>query len=265
MDIYKKYNIKIDQNYKRSSKHRFYFYLRKLFFTTLGFFLKTIFKVSNKTPNKEIIILGRGKSTNYFFKEHKKFKKINDIFLVNFSSKDFPKNYINVFKDKIIFLFINFVEPIPSIKILRNLIISRVFLGRCASMANTHYGKRKSFKSNILYERFSYLPDSLLKYWWLNNNGLICICYAANLGSIKKIHLFGFNFYHDDYIKNSIKTEVEFSDPKHEKELKDAKLKLKKHFILLVKSFPKVNFYIYLNKNIFPTKPKNLFVKILNH
>ena len=90
----------------------------------------------------------------------------------------------------------------------------------------------------------------------------MCICYAANLGSIKKIHLFGFNFYHDDYISNSIKTEVQFSDPKHEKELKDAKLKLKKHFILLVKSFPKVNFYLYLNKNIFSKKPKNLFVKI---
>ena len=69
MDIYKKYNIKVDRNYKRSSKHRFYFYLRKLFFTTLGFFLKTIFKVSNKKPNKEVIILGRGKSTNYFASE----------------------------------------------------------------------------------------------------------------------------------------------------------------------------------------------------
>ena len=53
---------------------------------------------------------------------------------------------------------------------------------------------------DILFNKVYYLPDTLMPYWWLNNNGLMCICYAAHLTKTKNLYLFGFNFYHDNYL-----------------------------------------------------------------
>ena len=57
MDIYKKYNIKVNRNYKLSSKYRFYFYLRKLFFTTLESLTMQNYKGILETDEEEEVIL----------------------------------------------------------------------------------------------------------------------------------------------------------------------------------------------------------------
>jgi hypothetical protein len=264
LNIFKKYKIRVSKGYKVSKKQIFYFNLRKVLFLFLGIVLNLFFNFSNKKPGKNVVILGRGKSTSYFFKNYKKFFKFKSIFFVNFSTEDFPKNFQEIFRKKIIFLFTNIIETIPSIFILSKLVLGKVFIGRCESMKTFNYGRRKSYKCNILYKKFSYLPDKLLKFWWLNNNGLMCICYAANLSNIKNIYLFGFNFYFDSYISKSIKDEVKKADKYHYKQLIHAKYKLKKNFVRLVKCFPKINFHIFIKKNIFKSCPKNLFINIVN-
>ena len=264
LNIFKKYKIRVSKGYKVNKKQVFYFYLRRFFFLLLGIILNPFFNFSNKKPSKNIVILGRGQSTSYFFKNYKKFFKFKSIFFVNFTTEDFPKNFQEIFRNKIIFLFTNIIETIPSIFILFKLVIGKVLLGRCESMKTFNYGRRKSYKCNILYKKFSYLPDKLLKYWWLNNNGLMCICYVANLSNIKNIYLFGFNFYFDSYISKSIKDEVKKSNREHHKQLINARYKLKKNFLRLVKCFPKINFHIFIKKNIFKSRLKNLLINIVN-
>ena len=130
-------------------------------------------------------------------------------------------------------------------------------------MRNTDYGKRKSFKNDILTGKVSYLPNQLIKYWWVNNNGLMGICYAASRKKVKNLYLLGFNFYHSGYMNNSIEDEIEPEAPGHSKQLKNARQKLKKNFIKIVNSFPNKKFYIYLYKDLFKKKPNNLIVKII--
>lgn len=264
MNIFKKYKIRVSKRYKENKRPIIYFNLRKVLFLFLGILLNPFFNFSNKKPDKNVVILGRGQSTKYFFKNYKKFFKFKSIFFVNFCSEDFPKNFQEIFRNKIIFLFTNITETIPSIFILSKLVLGKVFIGRCESMKTFNYGRRKSYKCNILYKKFYYLPDKLLKFWWLNNNGLITICYAANLSNIKNIYLFGFNFYSDSYISKSIKDEVKKADKYHYKQLFNARYKLKKNFVKLVKCFPKINFHIFIKKNIFKSCPKNLFINIVN-
>ena len=121
----------------------------------------------------------------------------------------------------------------------------------------------KSYKNDILKGKVSYLPNELIKFWWVNNNGLLSICYAASRKKVKKLYLFGFNFYHSGYMNNSIEGEVEHLYPGHSKLLKNARQKLKKNFIKIVRSFPNKKFYIFLYKDLFKKKPRNLIVKIV--
>ena len=263
MNIFKKYKIRVSKNYKLNQKYHLYFYFRKIFFSIFGIIFFPFFTFTNKKPSPKIIILGRGQSTNFFFANFKKFKEIKSIFLVNFCTSDFPKNYSTIFKKKIIFFFTNITEVIPSVRILSKLQIGKVFFGRCKSMEKFDYGKRKSFKCNILYSKFSYLPDTLLNYWWLNNNGLISICYAANLINVKNIYLFGFNFYFDNYISKTIKDEVKKTNKYHAKQLINARYKLRNNFIKLVKAFPKIKFHLHIERNLFKKKPKNLNIVLI--
>lgn len=263
MNIFKKYKIRVSSGYKVNKRQIFYFNLRKILFLFIGIVLSRFFNFSNKKPGKNVVILGRGQSTSYFFKKYKRFYKYKHIFFVNFQTEDFPKNFQEIFNNKIVYLFTNIIETIPSIFILFKLKIGKVFLGRCNSMKSFNYGRRKSYKCNILYKKFTYLPDNLLKFWWLNNNGLMCICYVANISNVKNIYLFGFNFYFDSYISKTIKDEVKKTNKEHYKQLINARYKLKKNFLRLIKLFPNINFHIFIKKNIFKKLPKNLYINIV--
>ena len=259
----KLFKYRVSKYYKTTKKQNLFFLFRKFCFNFLGIILRPIFKFNNNEIASKLIILGRGVSSNYYFYNHKKFAKIKDVLMVNFETNDFKKNYKKIFKNKNIFLFNNVNEPTPSIKILYNLNISKVLFGRIESMRNTDYGKRKSYKNDILNRKVSYLPNQLIKYWWVNNNGLMGICYAASRKKVKELYLFGFNFYHSGYMNNSIEKEIEPEAPGHSKQLKNARLKLKKNFIKIVKSFPNKKFYIFLYRDLFKKKPNNLIVKII--
>ena len=257
--------FRVTKNYKTTKKQNLLFLCRKIFFNFVGFILRPIFKFNDSKIGSNIIVLGRGESSNYYFFNYEKFLKIKDIMLVNFESNDFfkKKDYKNKFKNKNIFLFNNVNEPTPSIRILYNLNISKVLFGRTESMRNTDYGKRKSFKNDILRGKVSYLPNELINYWWVKNSGLLCISYAASRKRVKNIYLFGFNFYHSGYMNNSLVGEAEALFPGHSKQLINTRGKLKKNFIKIVESFPKKNFYIFLYKDLFKKKPENLIVKIV--
>ena len=257
------FKYRVSKNYKTSKKQNLFFLFRKIFFNFFGIVLRPIFKFNDNETGSDLIILGRGISSNYFFFNNEKFLKIKDVLMVNFSTNDFKKNYKKIFKNKNIFLFNNINEETPSIRILYNLNISKVLFGRLESMKNTDYGKRKSFKNDILMGKVSYLPDQLHKYWWVNNNGLMSICYAASRKKTKKLYLFGFNFYHSGYMNNSIEDEIEPQAPEHAKQLKNTRQKLKKNFIKIVKCFPNKKFYIFLYKDLFKKKPRNLIVKVV--
>lgn len=257
------FKYRVSKNYKTTKKQNLFFLLRKLFFNFCGIIFRPIFRFNDHEIGSDLIILGRGVSSNYFFLNYEKFLKIKDILMVNFATKDFKKNYKKIFKNKNIFLFNNINEVTPSIKILHNLNISKVLFGRLESMRNTDYGKRKSFKNDILMGKVSYLPDQLHKYWWVNNNGLMSICYAASRNKSKNLYLFGFNFYHSGYINNSIEDEIESRSPGHSNQLRNTRQKLKKNFIKIVKSFPNKNFYIFLYKDLFKKKPKNLNIVLI--
>tara|TARA_B110000027_G_scaffold602_1_gene540 strand:+ start:626 stop:1420 length:795 start_codon:yes stop_codon:yes gene_type:complete len=259
----KLFKYRVSKNYKTTKKQNISFLFRKIFFNFFGFILRPIFKFNDSEFGSNIIVLGRGVSSNYYFFNYEKFLKIKDIMMVNFETKDFKKDYKDRFKNKNIFFFTNVNESTPSIRILHNLNISKVLFGRIESMRNTDYGKRKSFKNDILWGKVSYLPNQLIKYWWVNNNGLMGICYAASRKRIKKIYLFGFNFYHSGYMNNSIENEIEPEAPGHSKQLKNARQKLKKNFIKIVKSFPDKKFYIFLYKDLFKKRPSNLIIKII--
>ena len=259
----KLFKYRVSKNYKTTKKQNLFFLFRKIFFNFVGFILRPIFKFNDNEIGSNIIILGRGESSNYYFLNHVQFLKIKDALLVNFETKDFKKNYKDCFKNKNIFFFNNVTEPIPSLGILRNLNISKVLFGRIYNMKYTDYGKRKSFKNDILRKKVSYLPNKLIKYWWVNNSGLMSISYAASRKRIKNLYLFGFNFYHSGYMNNSIEGEVETLLPGHSKQLINARHKLKKNFIKIVRSFPNKKFYIFLYKDLFKKKPRNLIVKIL--
>ena len=255
--------FRVTKNYKTTKKQNLLFLCRKIFFNFVGFILRPIFKFNDSESRSNIIVLGRGESSNYYFFNYKKFLKIKDALLVNFETKDFKKNYKDSFKNKNISFFNNVNEPTPSIRILHNLNISKVFFNRLHSMRNTDYGKRKSFKNDILRGKVSYLPNELINYWWVKNSGLLCISYAASRKRVKNIYLFGFNFYHSGYMNNSLAVEADSLFPGHSKQLINTRGKLKKNFIKIVESFPKKNFYIFLYKDLFKKKPENLIVKIV--
>ena len=81
MNIFKKYKIRVSKNYKLNSKRLLYFLLRKFFFSFFGVIFFPFLSFSNNRPGqKKIIILGRGQSTNFFYKNHEKFKNIKIFF-----------------------------------------------------------------------------------------------------------------------------------------------------------------------------------------
>ena len=259
----KLFKFRVSKYYKTTKKQNLFYLSRKIFFNFIGFILRPIFKFNDSKIGSNIIVLGRGESSNYYFFNYKKFLKIKDALLVNFETQDFKKNYKDSFINKNIFFANNNNEPTPSIRILHNLNISKVLFMRLYSMRDTDYGKRRSFKNDILRNKVSYLPNELIKYWWVNNSGLMGISYAASRKRIKNLYLFGFNFYHSGYMNNSIEGEAEKLLPGHTKQLKNARFKLKKNFIKIVRSFPNKKFYIFLYKDLFKKKPRNLIVKIV--
>ena len=84
----------------------------------------------------------------------------------------------------------------------------------------------------------------------------------SKIWKLKKIHLFGFNFYSDDYLNNSIENELKKANrnnynPQEYLDLIKASKKLKNNFIKLVKNCKNTNFYFH-GKCKFDKKPKNL-------
>ena len=232
----------------------------------MGLANNLILTESNELPEKEAIILGRGKGVIKYYKNNSSIKKIKHIFVVNFRDKDVPEAYLKNLNDKIVHLFISIAEVIPPIRYLKNFKIGKVIFSRCEMMRNKEYGRRKSFKANIMLNRLEYMPDKLINFWWLQNSGLFAMCYMCKVWKLKKIYLFGFNFYSDDYLNNSIEEELKKANkkkynPKEYKELIQASKKLKSNFIKLVKICKNTDFYFYGNFN-FKNKPKNLKIRL---
>ena len=258
-----KYLNSKEKDYKvRSIFIIFYFQIRRIIFFFIGLSNSLILKKTNETPKKEAIILGRGKSVIKYYKDTSRVKKIKHIFVVNFRDRDVPEGYLKKLKNKIVHLFISITEVMPPIKYLKEFKIGKVIFSRCEIMRNTDYGRRKSFKANMILNRLEYMPDKLINFWWLQNSGLFAICYMCKIWKLKKLYLFGFNFYSDDYLNNSIEDELKRANkknynPKEYKELIQASKKLKKNFIKLVKNCKNTDFYFYGNCS-FKNKPKNL-------
>lgn len=262
----KNYLKKIEKKYTiKSKKLHYYFFLRKIFFYLLGFFNCLILKKRDEVPDHEAVILGRGASVIKYYKSKKSIRQIKHIFVVNFRKDDIPPNYLKTFNSKIVHLFISVAEVIPPMKYLLNLQIGKVLFSRCDMMKKTQYGKRKSFKANIMLNRLEYMPDEMINYWWLQNSGLFAICYMAKVWKLKKIYLFGFNFYSGNYLNGSIENELKKANKKNysRKEFLDliaASEKLKKNFIRLVKDCRDTVFYFH-GSNSFETNLKNLIFK----
>ena len=102
------FKYRVSKNYKTSKKQNLFFLFRKIFFNFFGIVLRPIFKFNDNETGSDLIILGRGISSNYFFFNNEKFLKIKDVLMVNFSTNDFKKNYKKIFKNKNIFLFNKF-------------------------------------------------------------------------------------------------------------------------------------------------------------
>ena len=265
-----KINRKIDNYLKSKEKHyklrsrnsSIKFFIRKIIFFFIGLLNNLLLKKSDEIPTHEAIILGRGKSVEKYYKDRTKIKKIKHIVVVNFRDEDVPAGYLKKLNNKVVHLFISMGELIPPIKYLRAFIIGKVIFGRCEIMKNKYYGRRKSFKANIILNRLEYMPNELINFWWLQNSGLSAMCYMIKMWKLKKIHLFGFNFYSGDYLNHSIEEEIKKAnkknyDPKEYKEIIKASKKLKNNFIKLVKSCKDTNFYFYGDCK-FNQKPKNL-------
>ena len=259
----KKYLRYKEKDYKViSSALHLKFFVRKILFYTLGI-LNTIFlKETEEIPKNEAIILGRGKSVLKYYTNNTYIKNIEHIFVVNFRDRDVPKGYLKKLNNKIVHLFISIAEVTPPYKYLKEFKIGQVIFARCNMMKNLYYGKRKSFKADILLNRLKYMPDKLINFWWLQNSGLFAICYMCKVWKLKKIYLFGFNFYSGDYLNNSIENELKKAnkknyDPKEYQDLIKASKKLKKNFIKLFKNCKNTNFYFH-GKCTFEKKPKNL-------
>ena len=75
--------------------------LRKFFFNFFGIILRPIFKFNNNEIGSNLIILGRGVSSNYYFFNYEKFLKIKDVLMVNFETNDFKKIIKKYLKVKI--------------------------------------------------------------------------------------------------------------------------------------------------------------------
>lgn len=259
----KKYLKNKEKDYKISSSFLYLkFFLRKFFFSSLGI-LNTIFlKKTEEVPKFEAIILGRGESVSKYYTDRTYIKNIKHIFVVNFRDKDVPIGCLKKLNNKIVHLFISIAEVIPPFKYLKEFKIGKVIFSRCKMMQDFNYGRRKSFKADIILNRLEYMPDELINFWWLQNSGLFAMCYMSQIWKLRKIHLFGFNFYSGNYLNNSIENELKKAnkknyDPKEYQDLIKASKKLKKNFIKLVKNCKNTNFYFH-GKCKFDKKPKNL-------
>ncbi len=259
----KDYLDKKEDDYKiRSIFKIVYFQIRKIIFFFVGLINILFLKSKNEIPYDEAVILGRGKSVLQYYKDKSHISDIKHIFVVNFRNNDVPEGYLEKLNDKIVHLFISVAEVIPPLKYLKSFKIGRVIFSRCEIMRRKEYGRRKSFKANIILNKLEYMPNSLINFWWLQNSGLFAMCYMCKVWNLKKIYIFGFNFYSDDYLNNSIETELkkanrENYNPKEYQELIKSSKKLKDNFIKLVKICKKTDFYFYGNCD-FENKPQNL-------
>ena len=238
------------------------FFIRKIIFFSFGVLNNIFLKKTDEVPEDEAIILGRGKSVKNYYTNKTYIKNIKHIFVVNFRDNDVPKGYLKKLSNKIVHLFISIAEVIPPLKYLKEFKIGKVIFSRCKMMQNLNYGRRKSFKANIILNRLEYMPDELINFWWLQNSGLFAMCYMSKIWKLKKIHLFGFNFYSDAYLNNSIENELKKANrnnynPQEYLDLIKASKKLKNNFIKLVKNCKNTNFYFH-GKCKFDKKPKNL-------
>ena len=259
----KQYLKSKENDYKiRSSALYLKFFVRKIIFFSVGILNNIFLKKTDEVPKNEAIILGRGKGVINYYTNRSYIKNIRHIFVVNFRDMDVPKGYLKKLNNKIVHLFISIAEVVPPLKYLKAFKIGKVIFSRCKMMQNLNYGRRKSFKADIILNRLEYMPDELINFWWLQNSGLFAMCYMSKIWKLKKIHLFGFNFYSDDYLNNSIENELKKANkknynPKEYQELIKASKKLKSNFIKLVKNCKNTNFYFH-GKCKFVKKPKNL-------
>lgn len=217
-------------------------YFRKFFFGIIGFFNSFFIKFSDELPSKNVIILGRGESLNFFLKKYKNFSHIKHIFLINFSKNDFIQVDKNIFKNKIVHIFVNINEDIIPFHCLYKFTFGKVFISRFKNYQSTTIKPdRKNYKANIYANRVEYLPEKLKNYWWVNNSGILGIVYAVYELNIKNAYLFGFDFYQGNFHNSDLYGGFETSELAIRHQI--AGKKLIKNLKKIISEFSQNNFY----------------------
>jgi hypothetical protein len=207
----------------------------KIFFLFYIIFLYKPDK-SNKFNNhsNEIVVLGRGKSTNYYFKKFQNSPKI--VALVNFMDHDMKNIDIKVLDEKEIYLFYNIEFKTLSPKYLLKLNIKGVI--RTGNKDSRSYNLQTKFRKKFL-DLFPEFPKHLDNYMSFKNSGLLSIVYMIDYFKPKKVYLFGFNFYHGDMIRDLSQGYT------IDESTRTSSQKLTKNFQQLCNSFKTVKFYRY--------------------
>ena len=222
-------------------------------------------KFSDELPSNDILILGRGESLNIFLSNYKKFEHIKHIFLINFSKKYFNNVDGEIFRKKIVHICINIVEPALPFKFLYKYTFGKILFCRYNNFITTNSNlDRKNYKGNIYGNKLEYLPNIMKNYWWLGNTGLLTIAYAVCILKLKKIYIFGFDFYQgkfhnseflDGFIHKSLSStkSLEIANEHHK-----SGLQLIKNLQKFINDFPATDFYLP-NTGVFKNyKQKNV-------
>lgn len=228
-------------------------------YTLIGYILRCFinYDISKGDKIKDIIVLGRGDSLNLYPKNNSpKLKKIKNIVCVNFEPKDFRvvKNY---FRDKVIHLFLNVSEPIPSLSQIMKIKFGKIVFSRPKKFKSTaSTSKRINFRSNILGNKTEYL-DELQKneIMKLRNTGVAAIKFFILNSNPENIYLFGFNFYSSSYHDKTL--EEFFKDRSKLENHKIARARIEKSFISVVMEHPRINFNFFGDYK-FTNPPNNL-------
>jgi len=207
----------------------------KIFFL---FFIIFLYKPDKrnqlKNSTNEIVVLGRGKSTNYYFKKFQNSPKI--VALVNFMDHDMKNLDIKVLDKKEIYLFYNIEFKTLSAKYLLKLNIKGVI--RTGNKDSRNYNLQTKFRKKFL-DQFPEFPKHLHQYMGFNNSGLLSIVYMIDYFKPKNVLLFGFNFYLGDMIRD---TSQGFTI---DESTRTSPQKINENFLKLCNSFKNIQFYRY--------------------
>ena len=177
-----------------------YRFFNKIYCSLFGMIIKFFTEYSSETPIENIIILGRGKSLQYFFKNYKEFEHIKHIVLANFQGDDLNSKTILSLKNKTIHFMLSRIEPTIPISQILKLKIGKVFFAKPIKLKEDSSSNRVLFSGNLYGTKVNYLTDIQEKYLkFCAGTGLYAIINSIESWNIKNVYLFGFDFYSTDY------------------------------------------------------------------